>query len=679
MIRNSLKKNTGPWVLWLVTAVIAGWLYSDMHHVNRVVGFAATVDYRVSPTETGRLTSVAVEVGQPVSEGQVLATVDSAEIEDQLAVLEAERSRAEARYHADRSRAMYDAMEQETDMASSVARTERRLAESRTEYLEATAELEVHRAETTRVRRLVSQKMVDRGQLAAIEARVASLRGKVDGSRSTLELLERQLQASKERLSQTTEERVAELVAPRKREVEVIDARLQAMRSRKDGLILRSPVSGHVATVHRQVGAVAGPDMPVATVIAPAEGRVVACIAEEQALDVPVGAVATVWPRTDPDNPTTGRVVGLGPIVEKVPSRCRPNLGSRAWGRDVMILLDEPAALLPGQAVEVEVAQVPSGSRGAHALDIKRKVAGEPQEMTVPQALLRRTRLEPSGAVWVPALLRYVLVSDDTGHRGVDEHAPWLFTMDTRGQVDPTPLAITGIDSVSDMEAIAPREGGGVYVLCSQSLSRRGARPEARQLFLRLKPSLAGFEVDGSVHLASMLEELSDEVRRDLGIPDLTKLDIEALAPWGESLLFGLKSPGSRDGDAIVWKLGSPDVLFEGGTLEAAGLTRWGQISLPVQVGDQTVPGGISDLLTLPDGSLAITATAVVDDKGAQAGGLWWVPKPSGGELEGRPIRSFAGLKPEGLSLSPSPGKLLITFDTGSATPLWVELDRPAP
>ena len=66
MIRNPFKNHAGPWVLWLVTATFAAWLYTDMHHVNRVVGFAATVDYPVSPVETGRLSSVAVEVGQPV-------------------------------------------------------------------------------------------------------------------------------------------------------------------------------------------------------------------------------------------------------------------------------------------------------------------------------------------------------------------------------------------------------------------------------------------------------------------------------------------------------------------------------------------------------------------------------------------------------------------------------------
>lgn len=675
MIRNPLKKNAGPWALWLVTAVIAGWLYSDMHHVNRVVGFAATVDYRVSPIETGRLTSVAVEVGQPVAEGQILATVDTVEIDDKLAVLEAERSRAEARYQADRSRAMYDATEQQNDMAAAVARTERRLADARTERLEASAELDVRQAEAKRVRRLVNQKMVDRGRLASVEARVASLRGRVAGSKASVALLEKQLAVSQERMERTAEERVTEQVAPRKREVEVIDARLRAMRSRKEGLVLRSPVNGHVATVHRQVGAVAGPDMPVATVIAPAEGRVVACIAEEQALDVPVGAVATVWPRTDPDNPTTGRVVGLGPIVEKVPSRCRPNLGSRAWGRDVMILLDEPASLLPGQAVEVEVAQTPSRTTGAHALDVERSSAGQPRKMTIPDALLKRTRLEPSGAVWMPSLLRYVLVSDDTGHKGTDEHAPWLFTMDTRGQVDPTPLAITGVDRISDMEAIAPREGGGLYVLCSQSLSRRGARPEARQLFLRLKPSLGGFEVDGSVHLASLLEALPEERRIGLGLKDMNDLDIEAVAPWSGGLLLGLKSPGSADGQALVWLLRSPDALFEGGSLETAGLATWGRVSLTVQAGDEVLPGGISDLLALPDGSLAVTATV----EGQQSGSLWWIPKPAEGEMQGRKIRSFKGLKPEGLSLSPSPGKLLITFDMGSATPLWVELDRPTP
>ena len=90
--------------------------------------------------------------------------------------------------------------------------------------------------------------------------------------------------------------------------------------------------------------------------------------------------------------------------------------------------------------------------------------------MVLPDSLIKRSRFEPSGLVWVPQQHRYVVVSDDTGQVGLDEHAPWLFTMDRRGQVDPSPMLIRGADAVNDLESITAAAGGALYTLGSQRL-----------------------------------------------------------------------------------------------------------------------------------------------------------------------------------------------------------------
>lgn len=127
----------------------------------------------------------------------------------------------------------------------------------------------------------------------------------------------------------------------------------------------------------------------------------------------------------------------------------------------------------------------------------------------------------------------------------------------------------------------------------------------------------------------------------------------------------------------MIWKVADPGALFSDKNLEKAGLSLWGKVRLEAEVDGKTVPGGISELLFWPDGSLALTSTASRDEGLSESGRLWHVASPHGGILEARPIRLFPGRKPEGLSQSADPGKMLIVFDEGERTPSLVEVVWP--
>jgi hypothetical protein len=100
---------------------------------------------------------------------------------------------------------------------------------------------------------------------------------------------------------------------------------------------------------------------------------------------------------------------------------------------------------------------------------------------------------------------------------------------------------------------------------------------------------------------------------------------------------------------------------------------------MTVQADGHQVPAGISELLSLPDGTLLLAATATSGDPDHQSGSLWWTAAAASGVLNAVRIREFDGLKPEGLSLSPTPGRLVVAFDTGDDDPLWTELPWPTP
>jgi len=113
--------------------------------------------------------------------------------------------------------------------------------------------------------------------------------------------------------------------------------------------------------------------------------------------------------------------------------------------------------------------------------------------------------------------------------------------------------------------------------------------------------------------------------------------------------------------------------------LMESGLTPddWGgdTMVVPVSAKQKT---GIADLLELPDGSLLVAATAAGPEPNSQDGALWHV---TGRDRLATPtrLRSFPGLKPEGIALRHDGAALLVVFDTGVAPGLWMELPWPAP
>ena len=127
----------------------------------------------------------------------------------------------------------------------------------------------------------------------------------------------------------------------------------------------------------------------------------------------------------------------------------------------------------------------------------------------------------------------------------------------------------------------------------------------------------------------------------------------------------------------MIWKLDDPDTFLRTGQMSDAQLTLWSTVDLPAQADGQDVPAGLSELLFLPNGSLLMTSTPSTGDGTSPTGFLSYAPKPSRGLMSATVVRSFEGLKPEGISLSANPGHVVIAFDKGNELPDWTEVPWP--
>ena len=664
-VGHFLRTRVGPWVIWLATMTGAVLLYFQLEGRTDVVGFARTLEHRVSATRTARVASVAVDIGQHVGAGQVIATLEVSDIAEQLQLEQAEIARLRAEADAVRARAGADANRDRLRAAAGSASIVRDRAAARATLAARQGELRAVKQQLVAERRLLADKLADRSAVAALEVRHGRLRREVSGIQAQLEVLDAQAAppaTSPPGPLDATDTPLGDVLAgPFERRIDAAKARIAHLHAQERALVLRAAAPGRVAAVLRRAGDVVRPGEPIVTVVTADDERVIACLREDQALAVREGASATLRPRGGGELlPAT--VESLGPIVDEVPVRCRRNPREPAWGRDVILRLDAPRPLLAGQAFDVRIET--KQAEGAHAASRTTANATGTHAYFVPDALTQLSRLEPSGLVWLPSLRRYLVVSDDTGHKHRNEHAPWVFTVDARGRFDPAAFPLRGVDSLNDLESIARTSDGRLYLLASNSSSKKGRRKPARTRMHRARLTGRELIVESHVALFPLLEALSTEQRAALGLGDLDQLDIEGMTAWGEGLLLGLKRPISAQG-ALLWHVANPDALLQG-DLAAAGLTKLAALHLRLPGNGKAA--GICELLGLPDGTLWVAGTDDTD------GAIWRVQI-----LAGRPpalelVTAFDGLKPEGLALSSRPGYVHVAFDRGSETPHWLEV-----
>lgn len=644
-------------------------LAHDLTTSSGVVGYTLTKSHAVAPLRRAKVGSLGVQVGAPVAAGQIIATLDATEVDNELEAATADRQRAIAAISSAIAKLHRDNENITRRFETSAERATADLASAEASARTASAELAAVESEIATQKDLVDKHMTTAAVLNALELRRASLAKQVDAAEKVLGILRSNTDAAGKRNSGWgSEDENDSIIAPLEQQLHVAELRIDQLTREKAALILRAPVDGVVDQLPLRPGDLAAPDTPVAIVVATDTQRVVACVPEIKANNVELGMEAEATSAFDHVK-ATGAVESLTPDIAPLPPRCQPP-GSKAvaMGRLAIVALDAPMPGMPGQTQLVRFRSARRAPKPVSTVPAP-VAANEPVRMTVPGSLIARSRFEPSGIVWVPALARFVIVSDDTGYKDRDNHAPWLFAMTADGKVDAEPLVVDGIPKLDDLESIALDGDGALWVLSSQSINKKGKRKDARRLLVRIAVERGELRATGSVAIADLLDKASDADRKALGIGDTRALDIEAMTWHDGALYVGLKAPVDADEKAMIWKIAAPAKLLAG---DLSTVSLWTRVATTVEADGRSVPGGLADILFVGD-RLLFTATASGMDPAVQSSVLY-VAKAVAGELKPTKVRVFNGLKAEGLAVSPHTGKLAVVFDRGSEAGMWQEL-----
>lgn len=632
--------------IWIVAAVAAVVLH---HHWNvnaEFMGIIETRTHKLGALESGRIAKIYPALGQEVHTNEVLAELDTNDLMIEQAGIERELQQLRDTLAADQHRYAleYDKLRLQADS------DKRELAAKR-------AELDALNAEINRLTEAEQAGLGRSRDLAELIIRRDSVARYVQsetGAGSAASYL-------KSRGGSDAEPVLLSLLSERVENINELETELQVIEDRIRHRKIVSPVDGRVVKINYLPGDTVEGFVTILTVEEPTAEYLDVYIPETSDREPHLGERVAVHPHRAGIPEAHGTIVFIDPGYSAIPER----LAFRRtiyWARKLRVKLDERHNLTPGEAAEVaflgDMDPLGAAQAAAHELPMQSDLPGAPaksrmreslSEITVPDELRALSRFEPSGIAWLPDLQRYVLVSDDTSRRK-PEHAPWLYLMDRTGKLEPQPVVLAGVDELNDVEAIAADPEGDLYLVSSQSISRKGQRKPGRQQLLRVTRRGKDFRVVGRVALFEALQRSRDAGQlAALGLGEMKDdqlvLNIEGAVWYQDELLLGLKQPCSAQG-AIIWRLKNPVQLLETGRLAPDQLSLFAQVDLHAADGR---PAGISDLAADEKGRLfALTTIAGAADDD-QVGSLFQLTWDDSGAFRGDLLFTFPQLKPEGL------------------------------
>ncbi len=684
------------WAFWGVMAVVTALIYFRYDTNSDFIGLVENRTHILSVQESGRVARVNVVQGDQVRAGQVLLEMDTSDLDREKALLDAELERLQGHLDADRARAGLEYDKLSTQSESDSLNMEMKKAD----LAEKAAELESIRAEIERLQAAERAGLGRPRELSDLIIRRDTLAKVVAAQRAVLSDRPAPRDGRGGRADGARNQVVQSLIGDSLTRIGEVRVALALVESRRAMRTIASPADGRVVSLLNRPGDTVERYLPVVTVEEDRAEFVDVYMPETSGQTPVVGARVNLFPHRQMAADSTGVIVSVDPGYSVIPERLAFQ-GRFYWARKFRVQMDPAHQLMPGEAVRVELVDrtLGVGDAIAYALDKDASQAvgtvegagqagGADRSGAVPAAPADRASataqstpatiscapaagfrgsFEPSGAVWLADIERYLIVSDDTGEKDT-RHAPWIFLMDRAGVVEPAPVVLRGVAAVNDLEAATLAPDGTIYLVSSNNVNKKGLRKPVRQQILKVARDGRNFTVVASAALADAVIDAFDG--KALAVIGLSanpsgaamELNIEGAAFVDGALLLGLKQPVAQSG-AIIWRLADVDGFLARGRLDHGQLSLFATVDLGVVEGRRAA---ISDLFAGADGMLFAASTVPGAPDSAQVGRVFRLEPAGAGAFSAVQLAQFPGLKPEAIAQA-ADGALTVLFDTGAA------------
>ena len=349
-------KARWPVLIWLGAVALVFYLYSVGTEFDAFSGVVQTVEQQVAPLETARLDSLFVTMGQNVTNGQVLAQMDTSLIDAEISITEA--LAAETFDNAAESLLQLSSRYQ-----AQVAAMENSLNSERRALAEASGELEAVNSELAKLQLRVKESMIlDNPAMSGLVARQAALKETVRTFPQSIAGLEESLRRAraeaasiKEWVQVGDDKSAAQTILERLQTRRgTAQAQLDELRIRAKTYTLKASFDGIAADLLQRPGNIVGGGSTVLTVLE-ANPRVVGYFPEIFAKGLRPGMKAEVRTLDDPPVVINATLDSLSPKIDPLPARVGFSTTQRTRGRRVVFLLEQRNGLISGETVNITI------------------------------------------------------------------------------------------------------------------------------------------------------------------------------------------------------------------------------------------------------------------------------------------------------------------------------------
>ncbi len=346
-----------PFAFWLLVVFITFVFFMRHTRYRDITGVVENMSQSVSVLQAARLKTVNVIVGQKVKKGDVLATLDSAVVDAEIAVVNAELKEEETSIRGFQGNMLSLARR----FRDAVSIAEADLNSEKMKMNAVAAELAELKKEQSRRNELLKNKIINEQTAYALKPRIVSLESMLKSYPDILKVYKDRLQRAKDdsaelkrwlkiKDSNELSDAIKQKLSAR---LDTLNAKRDLLLAKKESFILRAARDGQVARVQRMAGDVVARGEPIVRIICDKPEYVMGFLPEKNLYDMHEGETVIITRYVDSPAIIKGVVESIAPEVRTLNGMNSAFRSRPVRARTVMIRVDKDSGLLPGEAVRI--------------------------------------------------------------------------------------------------------------------------------------------------------------------------------------------------------------------------------------------------------------------------------------------------------------------------------------
>ncbi len=351
--KKSVFRRILPLIIFLLIILIIVIIFYHYNYVPRAVGRIETIRYNIGSKRNASINNIQVQCGERVTKGQLLVTLDTAELDAKLKEVEFQLSAANATIASTKSKLEFEQDNLNLKLEDSLIYRRIAVSNSLTDLNEikgilysTEAKLKGVNIEVNRYKKLAERNAI-RGQLLdktiaeknALEKLVTFYKEALNSESTLYTDASHRYKAYDIKNIKIP---IETMIQPTILNVQIEKARVKEVKIKIQESKLTTPTEGIITTINKRENSSIAPSDTILTLVSSQNRKVTAYIKEKWAGSLKIGGNVKLFPINTSHCPIQGKIIGITPVISKIPQTFTPSQNIKSFGIQFFIKLDKP-------------------------------------------------------------------------------------------------------------------------------------------------------------------------------------------------------------------------------------------------------------------------------------------------------------------------------------------------